>query len=299
MGPAIVVTGLGAAVAGGFYWLKKTGKLAGLLSSAPAATAPAKPAAPAAPKDPLATAKDGKEAAEQNLGKLNPQYPDYATQVKTEGKATVPAQALYAYLKEKGPVPETAELKARTLAFQKAHNADKAASGIGGQLTPDGLYGPGTSAALTLYTNDPIPGNPAYQPRQATLGEVLTSKKIGENGSNAGVAYQSGYNVNSYLKKNGFTNSPSLQALVRQFQNDVNTDPLYPGVGYLPSPKPPIVWPKLSVDGLLGPQSKAQLLFVAVDDAEFKAIANALKSIALPDSLVTLLRNAGKPVQLL
>jgi len=291
----IVVTGLGASVAGVGYWLHKTGKLAGLFgkanpkSSVSAATGGSPAAAPSAP---------AKSANETNLGTaLKPQYQDYTQQVQAEGKAVAPAKALYTYLKTIGQT-ETPELKALVMAFQKAHNSDKLGKGLGGQLSEDGLYGPGTSAALTMYTNDPIPGNPKYQPRAATTGEILTNKVIGENGSNAGVAFQSQFNLIQHLRKKGYDGSSTLAALTKQFQHDVNTDPLFPGPAFKPSPKPPVLHPAMSEDGILGPKSKGVLLFGANDD-DFAFIAKALKSIGNDGYYMDLLTKAGRPVGLL
>lgn len=296
-----VVTGLGAAAAGIGFWLHKTGKLAGLLKGPAKNELPVpKPNTPVAPKPTLPPAPNLAPSKETSASEipLKPGYKDLTEQVKVESKASAPAKALYAYLKAKGVEPETAELKALTKAFQKAHNADKLSKGLGGALAEDGLYGPGTSAALTMYTNDPIPGNPKYQPRQATLGEVLTNKVIGENGSNAGVAYQSQFNIREYLKKHGHDNSATEKALVRQLQHDINTDPLFPGPSYKPSPKPPFLHPKMSVDGIIGPQTKGAILSGSSDE-DFPVLAQKLKGISTAPAYVSYLKAAGRPVHLL
>lgn len=312
----LVVTGLGATIAGVGYWLHTNGTLARWLGkgSPMSAIGPASGPSPALPKaqvqaqakaaakpDPMSPVYKGSQAEAantQNLGKLDPKYENYTEQVKEEGKAVPAAKALYAHLKSRGVVTDTPVQRQLVLAFQKAHNSDRLGKGLGGALSEDGMYGPGTSGALTMYTNDPIPGDPRFQPRAATLGEVLTNKVIGENGSNAGVAYRSQFNLVQYLKKHGLTHSADQKALVRQFQVDVNTDPLFPGPAYKPSPKPPIVHPALVVDGLMGPKSKGILLFGSSDE-DFPIIAKALKGYSLSSAQVDMLRRAGKPVHLL
>lgn len=271
----VIVSGLGAGVAGLGYWLYSHGKLDKLLGKSKAATANVAQAS--------APAKSSPSAA-----------PSSSSAPSTDSE--VAARALYAFLKKFGAGTENAESKALALAFQKAHNKDTVKRQLGGSLIEDGLYGPNASAVLTLYTKDPIPGNPKYQPRAATLGEVLTNKSIGENGTNAGVAYRSRFNLIEYLKRNGHTNSPEERALVRQFQSDLNTDPLYPGPAYKPTPKPPVLLPALSVDGILGPKSKGTLLVgVGGTSAEdYPLIARALKGIVTDSYYINLLRGEGR-----
>lgn len=122
--------------------------------------------------------------------------------------------------------------------FQKAHNACRAKSGLPIELVVNGVFDPATSAALTQYTNAPIPADPRNRVRDASLGEALTTRNL-SNRSNAGAARLSRFNLQTYIRNWGVRqDDPNFVLLVRQFQHDVNTDPIYPGPAYKLSPRP-------------------------------------------------------------
>lgn len=234
---------------------------------------------------PAAVSPAAAQAAAQYLGTPLPPggYTDFANYLQTGSPVVPSAHALYDHLVASGkrvPIdPSTGRATAKTMVltktFQKAHNASQIGKGLAGTLTEDGEYNPFTSAALTVYTGDPIPADAnASLPPAATLGQTLTAKTFGEGGTNAGSAYASGFNVIQWLKKNGTSNTadPALAQLVMQFQRDANTDPQYPGASYALSPKPPLMTPKLPETGALGSKGS--------DTRE------ALKRITSPDDAI-------------
>lgn len=146
-----------------------------------------------------------------------------AAQVASSGIAKGAANALYAYLKVHGP-DGTSDLAQLVSTFQSQSNSDPAALGLTGPLSVSAVYDPKTSAALTLYTHDPIPAStppaPGPPPSPTQIADIYLP----------GAAATSGFNLYTYLKAHG--NKPSdasLQKLVHQFQIDVNTDPKFPG----------------------------------------------------------------------
>lgn len=144
------------------------------------------------------------------------------------------AKDLYRHFVSHGHRGESALVKR----FQLAHNACRAKSGLPIELVANGVFDPATSAALTQYTNAPIPANPRNRVRGASLGESLTARNL-SNRTNAGAARLSRFNLETYIKNWGVKNDdPNFVLLVRQFQHDVNTDPLYPGPAYKLSPRP-------------------------------------------------------------
>lgn len=222
------------------------------------------------------------QAAAQYLGTALPPggYTSLENYLQTGSPVIPSAHALHDHLVAAGRrVPYDASTGRATAAtvvltknFQKAHNASQIAKGVAGTLDEDGEFDPLTSAALTVYTGDPIPADAnAALPPTATLGQALTAKTMGEGGTNVGATYASGFNVIQWLKKNGTANlnDPSLAALVLIFQNDANTDPQYPGAAYALMPKPPLMTPKLPLSGDLG--------------ARGSDTRNALKRISSPD----------------
>lgn len=187
---------------------------------------------------------------------LPPNVSSFAESVQKNGVAVPYAHNLHDYLKAHG-YDSSAKLNQLTKDFQVNHNSDKVARTLSGELPVDGNFDQRTSAALTIYTGDPIPPDPKAPPIPVpSLGEVITS-------TTPGSAAISGFNLYQFLKTNAKvvngqwdesgTNKATLQALVLQFQKDVNTDPKFPGPAYAPSPKPPIMIPKLDVTGDLGP----------------------------------------------
>jgi hypothetical protein len=146
-----------------------------------------------------------------------------ADQVATSGKARGAAASLYAYLKVHGP-DGTSDLAQLISDFQGLTNSDSMALELTGPVPISAIYDVKTSAALTLYTHDPIPPAtpPAPQPppTQAQVADIYFP----------GSAAISGSNLWSYLQKHGNTPTDgSLQKMVHQFQIDVNTDPKFPG----------------------------------------------------------------------
>lgn len=172
------------------------------------------------------------------------------------------------------------------LTFQRAHNNGPNKSII--YLAENGKYDPLTSAALSLYTKKPIPGDKGAQPRPATVGEALSSV-IGEGGSNAGAARASAWNVAMGLERenldavNPLQLSQIMTSLVSQFQFDTGVDPRFPGPGFKLSPRLPEneMLAKLATNGQIDRET-ARALLKAIDVLKYPTIAKWLGSIALP-----------------
>lgn len=146
-----------------------------------------------------------------------------AQQVAESGKARASAAALYAYLKVHGP-DGTSDLAQLVANFQGMNNSDPQALELVGPLPISAVFDVKTSAALTLYTHDPIP--PATPPAAQPLPTLAQTADIYLPGS----AALSGSNLYQYLQVHGNTPTDgNLQKLVHQFQIDVNTDPKFPG----------------------------------------------------------------------
>lgn len=173
--------------------------------------------------------------------------PAVSGQLSVEGPAMPQAHELFDYLKQNGTA-NTQELKRLTLAFQKAHNSTNPAKAVTGELVQDGLYGPMTSAALTVYTGQPIP------PAGSMANTVPTSP------SSPGTAALAASNLYAYLKLNGAKNDgkPERKAIIKQFQHAANTDPLYPGPASM-NASTRIIKIKLVEDGLYGPKTSDAL----------------------------------------
>ncbi len=173
--------------------------------------------------------------------------------VALSGSAKDDAHRLYDYIVAFGTEKKTPELKALTLAFQKAHNASPDSVAMGGKLEADGLYGPKTSAVLTVYTGNPI------HPGIVNPPGVVTDKAKG-----VGSTAFSSSNLYAYLKQHKNDKSVVLKPLVKQFQHDVNTDPLYPGPAN-PVSSIRIIKEKLVEDGLYGPKSSDALAVITLE----------------------------------
>jgi hypothetical protein len=178
---------------------------------------------------------------------LPPNVSSFAQATQQSGPAAPFAHNLYDYLKAHG-LDGSAKLGGLILDFQTNHNKDKVGSTLTGPVPQNGQYDRLTSGALTIYTGDPIAADPkAPLPPVPTLGEQMTSKS-------PGAAANSAFNLFQYLKAHKYDPSDkNLSNLVTIFQTDVNTDPKFPGPAYGPSPKPPIIIPRLEVTGDIGP----------------------------------------------
>jgi hypothetical protein len=162
-----------------------------------------------------------------------PNVPTVADNVFNNGKAKANALALYSYLKTHGTT-NTPELNAMIKGFQQLHNADPEAYKLTGPIPVNGLYDVRTSAALTLYSHDPIPADPL-----SPLPPIPTNQAEINNIMKPGSAATSAYNVYMYIKAHGKDNSSTMKQLVRQFQYDWNTDPKVGG----PANKMPLKTP--------------------------------------------------------
>lgn len=147
-----------------------------------------------------------------------------AQNVAQNGLAKTSAAALYAYLKVHGP-DGTSDLAELVSAFQSQSNSDPQALGLTGPLGVSGVYDPKTSAALSLYTHDPIP--PATPPAAQPLPSPTQVADV----YLPGAAATSGFNLFTYLQGHGGNKATdgAQNKLVHQFQIDVNTDPKFPG----------------------------------------------------------------------
>lgn len=157
-----------------------------------------------------------------------PNAPSAADNIRT-GSAAPKAAMLHDFLKKNGTNPNPV-MQGMVQDFQKAANADinKYTDDLGhklmGILPTTGVYDTPTSAALTLYTHDPIAPSPSAPKPAVPTGKAATDF------TTPGNAATSGYNLYMYLK--GHANDKldaNLKQLVNQFQTDVNTDPKYPG----------------------------------------------------------------------
>jgi hypothetical protein len=175
-----------------------------------------------------------------------------AGQVADSGLAKPAATALYAYLKVHG-ADGSPDLGGLLTTFQSISNTDPQATTLTGALPITGIYDVKTSAALTLYTHDPIPPATPPAPQPQPTGVAVGNFSI------PGSAATSGFNLHTYLKAHGNSRTDgSLQKLVQQFQMDVNTDPKYPGPA-AQLPMMPLIKAKLKEDGIYGPGTAAAL----------------------------------------
>ena len=147
-----------------------------------------------------------------------------AAQVASSGAGKAAAAALYAYLKANGPNGSN-DLANLVSQFQQASNSDPQGIQLTGPLPITAAYDAKTSAALTIYTHDPIPPATAPAPQPPPTPAQVADIYL------PGAAATSGYNLYMYLKAHS-PHSPtdgSLNKLVHQFQIDVDTDPKFPG----------------------------------------------------------------------
>ena len=185
-----------------------------------------------------------------------PGSPTFAQQVSKSGQAVPQAHALFDYLKAK-KYDHTAKYVSLVKAFQTATNADPYAKALHGPIPATGQYDLDTSAALTLYTGDPIPADPSTTPLAPPTGQQVLNTP-----GYIGSAAKTGFNLQQYLKAHGNDKSATLSALVKPFQHDVNTDPQFPGPA---SVAVKIITTPLTEDGKYGPATaKALAVFGGV-----------------------------------
>jgi len=180
---------------------------------------------------------------------LTPTNPDtgkatVSHEVATGGIAKDAAHELYDYLVAHG-ADGSPTLATLVRQFQTQSNADPKSVRLVGKIDVNGLYNLQTSAALTVYTGNPI----APDPKEAALP---FGKVADPNSPNA--AAMSASNLYAYLKLHKNDKTSTLKALVKQFQHDVNTDPKFPGPA-MPFPTARVVRNKLAEDGLYGPST--------------------------------------------
>lgn len=221
------------------------------------------------------------------------------SQLATTGLAVPQAHALFDYLMAKGAAVNPT-LTGLVTAFQTAHNADPNAVRIAGKIPATGAYDLRTSAALTVYTGQPIlptlgaaldlgdvstwtapalPGMTAPPPI-AQAGNILSAAVASVNqalatGSPqaAGPAALTGSNLYAYLKAHprkgtspteNANADPGLKAATLAFQLAVNSDPKYPGPAS-PFPDAAIIKKKLTADGIYGKNTADALAVVTFE----------------------------------
>jgi len=186
--------------------------------------------------------------ADEHLLPTTPQHkPALLTRLKTEGAAVEAAKVLYRSLRA-GSAPPVL-----VAAFQRATDTDPASRELIGPIPVTGIYDPRTSAALTMYTEDPVPAHPSVPdtPHPTTPAAIL-SMEI------PGTATFAGSNLYVYLLARGRDGSKALGDLTRRFQQAVNSDPKFPG----PANKnglPVLIPDPLKVDGDPGPKTMRAL----------------------------------------
>jgi hypothetical protein len=108
--------------------------------------------------------------------------------------------------------------------FQQASMTDPTAIALGGPLRLDGKFDGATSAALTMYTGDPIPADPSLAPPvplPLDIATVLTTP---------GPAALASFNLKMYYKTHQHDKTNPVEIpLVKAFQTAVNTDPSVAG----------------------------------------------------------------------
>jgi len=177
-----------------------------------------------------------------------------ADQVAASGVAHDAAMALYGYLQAGG---DPAQVPANIATFQAAHNSDPNAVTLTGPLAVNGVFDVPTSAALTLYSHDPIPPYTPPAPQPIPPQAVIMNPLI------PGAAATSGFSLYTYLKAHGNDRSASLNRLVTQFQLDANTDPKFPGPSGAVGPR--LIQVPITVNGLYTPEVQAALRILAPD----------------------------------
>jgi hypothetical protein len=183
--------------------------------------------------------------ADEHLIPVTPQHqPTVLVDIQTRGFAVSPATTLYRALRDHGQAPP--ELVA---AFQRTHNSDPRAVSLSGPMPVTGIYDPRTSAALTMYTEDPVPAHPSVPD-----SPVPTSPASILNMAMPGNAALAGSNLYVYLNTHGKDGTQALKDLTLRFQKAVNVDPKFPGPACR-NGLPILVPDPLKEDGVAGPKT--------------------------------------------
>ena len=154
----------------------------------------------------------------------SPQSPGHLVNVVAQNPyAKTAADALYHYLKLSG-ADGSPDFEGLVHTFQSAAASDPKLKAIVGMLPLSGIYDQKTSAALTVYTRDPVPAQkgapkPVHPSDPATIHDASIP-------SHASLA---GFNLYSYLLAHGDDGSEPESKLVSAFQEMVNTDPKFGG----------------------------------------------------------------------
>lgn len=183
------------------------------------------------------------KADEHLLPKTPQHFPAALTRLKTEGQAVEHAKVLYRSLRV-GQAPPVV-----VAAFQRATDSDPLSRQLIGPIPVTGSYDPRTSAALTMYTEDPVPAHPSVRdtPHPSSPASIQ-SMEI------PGTAAVAGSNLYVYLLSHGRDSTRALADLTRRFQEAVNTDPKFPGPACR-NGLPILVPDPLKVDGDPGPKT--------------------------------------------
>jgi hypothetical protein len=146
--------------------------------------------------------------------------PSAAGALAQRGRAAGAAQTLYRRIAQYG-APRGADTY--VLTFQRAHNTDPLAIRLAGRLPRTGVYDARTSAVLTMYTGQAIPGIIAPPPPR--YHHVL-------NPNIPGNAAMMGWNLGVDLQRRGLLHDERQRALIREYQRAINRDPMFPGASW-------------------------------------------------------------------
>jgi hypothetical protein len=154
----------------------------------------------------------------------SPQSPGHLVNAVAQNPyAKTAADALYHYLKLSG-ADGSQDFQGLVHSFQTAAASDPKLKAIVGMLPLSGIYDQKTSAALTVYTRDPVPAQPgAPKPIHPSDPATIHDASIPSHASLAG------FNLYSYLLAHGDDGSEPESKLVSAFQEMVNTDPKFGG----------------------------------------------------------------------
>jgi hypothetical protein len=208
-------------------------------------------ATPVAASQPVTTDTKTVVTTITTLGKKRPPVPVAEPQnpghlvnhVTAHSPAREAAFPLYHHLKLSG-VDSSSELQRLVSGFQKAASSDSQVIAIVGPVPMTGIYDPKTSAALTVFTRDPIPADV-----RAPAPVPMSHPADINDSSTPGHASLAAFNLIAYLLKSGDDRSATENRLVAEFQRSVNNDTKFPGPANATG-KPTIVKSKLDVNGV-------------------------------------------------